>query len=69
LSESMLTPNIHLALVDPVLWPAILHPIGILFETPPTIIKYQVTTPSQPQYKIEDGGIILIPVPCAIQQS
>ncbi|GFV01414.1 nucleic-acid-binding protein from transposon X-element [Trichonephila clavipes] len=31
-------------------------PLDPISETPPTI-KYQVATPSQPQYKIEDGGI------------
>ncbi|GFX43507.1 nucleic-acid-binding protein from transposon X-element [Trichonephila clavipes] len=31
-------------------------PLDPFSETPPTI-KYQVATPSQPQYKIEDGGI------------
>ncbi|GFU81830.1 hypothetical protein TNCV_4524861 [Trichonephila clavipes] len=36
-------------------------------KTPPTII-HQVATPSQLQYKTEDGGIRMIPVPCAIQQ-
>ncbi|GFV75159.1 hypothetical protein TNCV_3190081 [Trichonephila clavipes] len=52
----MLTPNIHLIgwLGSP--GQPSSTPLDPISETPPTI-KYQVATPSPPQYKIEDGGI------------
>ncbi|GFW13288.1 nucleic-acid-binding protein from transposon X-element [Trichonephila clavipes] len=46
-----------ISLVDPVLLASHLPPHWTPSETPPTI-NYQVATPSQLQYKIEDGGII-----------
>ncbi|GFU05101.1 hypothetical protein TNCV_574531 [Trichonephila clavipes] len=46
-----------ISLVDPVLLASHLPPHWTPSETPPTI-NYQVATPSQLHYKIEDGGII-----------
>ncbi|GFW56512.1 hypothetical protein TNCV_1406171, partial [Trichonephila clavipes] len=50
-----------ITLVDPVLQACFFHPIGSASKLPPS--HTQVATPSQLQYKIEDGGIRTIPVP------